>query len=299
VNQFFTGLVERATRRVPVLERRPRGLFEPAAAQGGVAIEGIAPAAPDEREGRIDPIEREDAPSALGRDRATGRDPAAHAPRLEDPAEPAPPDRGAAVSVFRASRPPSDEPRVASAAGAPHGERDPVAPLDAQRDERDPVTRRDPRSAPAPREQPQPSERRLLAMPPRVAAPPYLAGRADGVMRAPSRTRKDPAAVDAVFAAAPAPAPADVPAGPSAPLLSGAQIRGLSASIVQSSTRRAPRPSGGGEPPAPVHVTIGRIEVRASAPPAERPAVRRSPAGPRMSLDDYLTGQRRGSRGSR
>jgi len=294
VNQFLAGLVERATRRVPVLERRPRALFEPMAGQGGVAIEGIAPAAPDELEGRIDPIEREDAPSALGRDRATGRDPGAHAPRLEDPAEAAPPDRGAA---FRASRPPSNEPRVASAAGAPHGEREPVAPLD----ERDPVTRRDPRSAPAPREQAQPSERRLLAMPPRVAAPPYLAGRADGVIRGPSRARKDPAAVDALFAAAPAPPiPADLRAVPSVPLLgSGAHIPGLPASIVQSSARRAPRPNGDGEPPAPVHVTIGRIEVRASAPAAERPPVRRSPAGPRMSLDDYLTGQRRGSRGSR
>jgi hypothetical protein len=136
-------------------------------------------------------------------------------------------------------------------------------------------------------------------MPPRVAAPTYLARRADGVIGGPFRTRKDPAAVDELFAAAPAPPiTADLPPGTNVPLLgSGPRVPGLPASIVHSSSGRVPRLNGGDEPPpAPVHVTIGRIEVRASAPAAERQPVRRSPAGPRMSLDDYLNGRRRGSR---
>jgi hypothetical protein len=49
-------------------------------------------------------------------------------------------------------------------------------------------------------------------------------------------------------------------------------------------------------PPAPVHVTIGRIEVRATSPAADRPPARRPPAGPRMTLENYLNRPRGGSR---
>jgi hypothetical protein len=300
VNQFLAGLVERATLRTPVLERRPRALFEPVAAQGRVAIEGIASAAPDDLEGRIDPVARGNSSSVLRRERAVGGDPGARAPRLESSAEAVHPYRGApAAPAFSAARQPSNEPRLASAAVSPHGEHEPVAPLDAQRDEIDPVTRRDTMPATALRGQPRPSERRLPPTPPWVAAQPYLARRTDGGLRGPSRAGKGPTAVDELFEAASAsPTTADLPAGTNVPLLrSGPHIPGLPASIVHSSSGRVPRLNGGGEPsPAPVHVTIGRIEVRASAPAAERPPVRRSPAGPRMSLDDYLNGRRRGSR---
>ncbi|HEY0737935.1 MAG TPA: hypothetical protein VGD69_23660 [Herpetosiphonaceae bacterium] len=55
-------------------------------------------------------------------------------------------------------------------------------------------------------------------------------------------------------------------------------------------TSRAPEPSG--PQPAPqIHVSIGRIEVRAVTPqPAEQPKPRPAPT-PRMSLDDYLRSQ--------
>jgi hypothetical protein len=43
----------------------------------------------------------------------------------------------------------------------------------------------------------------------------------------------------------------------------------------------------GGENEAPVHVTIGRVELRAPAAPPV-PASRPAPPGPRLSLDDYL-----------
>jgi hypothetical protein len=55
-----------------------------------------------------------------------------------------------------------------------------------------------------------------------------------------------------------------------------------------------PRTQDAGLPEPPVvRVTIGRVEVRAAAPPpAPRPAAA-PPAGPRISLDDYLRGKTR------
>jgi hypothetical protein len=48
--------------------------------------------------------------------------------------------------------------------------------------------------------------------------------------------------------------------------------------------------------PAPtIHVTIGRIEVRATPAPASAPPSRPKPA-PTMSLDDYLRQRNGGSR---
>lgn len=56
----------------------------------------------------------------------------------------------------------------------------------------------------------------------------------------------------------------------------------------------AATPSPVGEPPA-VHITIGRVEVRATAAP-ERPAMKPRPVAPGLKLDDYLRERDRGSR---
>ncbi len=49
----------------------------------------------------------------------------------------------------------------------------------------------------------------------------------------------------------------------------------------------APPPHAAQTPPA-IHVTIGRVEVRAVTPPAARPAPQPKPVKPAMSLADYL-----------
>ena len=62
---------------------------------------------------------------------------------------------------------------------------------------------------------------------------------------------------------------------------------------AQSAAARAPAPrvastapAGEAPGPPPIHVTIGRLEIRATTPPAPpRPA---SPTPARMGLDDYL-----------
>jgi len=57
-----------------------------------------------------------------------------------------------------------------------------------------------------------------------------------------------------------------------------------------------PRPLPDPQPPAPptIHVTIGRIEVRATQPPA--PVRRSAPTASTMSLEDYLRSRTRKGR---
>jgi hypothetical protein len=79
-------------------------------------------------------------------------------------------------------------------------------------------------------------------------------------------------------------------------LRSGPRVPGPPALLVQSQRPADLSRSGGisAAAPPPVHVTIGRVEVRANASGAERPPARRA-AGPKLTLEDYLHG-RRGSR---
>jgi hypothetical protein len=58
---------------------------------------------------------------------------------------------------------------------------------------------------------------------------------------------------------------------------------------------RNPRAGVAAPAPAPVEITIDRIEVRAEAP-ASRTGARRPPPGPKLTLDDYLQGRRGGRR---
>jgi hypothetical protein len=64
----------------------------------------------------------------------------------------------------------------------------------------------------------------------------------------------------------------------------------------ETASTRPRRQQPAQQPPAPpaIRVTIGRVEVRAAAPPAA--ATPRPPRPPRLSLDDYLEA-RRGGRG--
>jgi hypothetical protein len=75
------------------------------------------------------------------------------------------------------------------------------------------------------------------------------------------------------------------PAAPATPLLASPPVR----AGARSAATAAARPESPALPP-PIEVVIGRIEIRADAPPAKTarsPATRR----PTMSLDDYLRGR--------
>jgi hypothetical protein len=284
---FLTGLVERATLRAAVLERRPRSLFEPVAGAlegpvyGPAAITGADPAAPSKLDERVGPTARDDAPRAPGREPATAGDPGANLPRIEQ--------SEAAEAPRRPAR--SDAPglpagwSVGDAGGegsaAPsHGEREPAARLDTA-------------LAPAVRgPRPLPSGRPPSAIPVRASAPPPLEHN-DEVGHGPPRAR------NAHAAASRAAAPAPVTPGTRAPLLGdGPPLAGpLTSSVRSHAGPGAPRSNGAAAPPpAPVQVTIGRIEVRAAVQAVERPPVRRPAVVPRMSLDAYLNRRRGGSR---
>jgi len=300
VNPFLTGLVERATLRAAVLERRPRSLFEPVAGSvdgpvyGPAAIDGADPAAPSELDECVGRAARDDSPSPPGREPATGGDPGADLPRIEQP-EAADAPRRPARSVapgLPAWRPVGDAGGEGFAA-PPHGDREPAAWLE-------PAPRGEPALAPALRG-PRSSRngRRQPPMPVRAAAQPQPLEHGDEVGQGPPRARHAHAAAAGSPTAAPAPATTAGPArGTRAPLLgAGPYLAGALTSIVRSHAGpHAPRSNAAAEPLAPVHVTIGRIEVRAAAQAVERPIPRRPAAPPRMSLDAYLNRRRGGSR---
>jgi hypothetical protein len=289
---FFSGLIERATQGATGLQRRPRSLFEPAVASDGTALEGVLQIMPPDLDARVDPVERGDASAAPRRELAPGGESIERAPGLDSSADAARPDRSApADSVSHAARPAGHQPPRASTALLAGAAIDPSR-FEIQRDELEPVTRLEPR---APQPVHRPGSGTPLPPPSRDSARPYRSP--DGVARNPRVSEAAAAGADrTAVALAPAGAVA-VPAGTKPQLVpAGPRIPVPPAVILQSAAGSATRPIGGVAPPAPVHVTIGRVEVRASAPAAERPPARRSAAGPRLTLDDYLNGRRRGAR---
>jgi len=320
MNQFLAGLIERATLSAPVLERRPRSLFEPLEpSMEPIALDGAELAEPadldldlDERMG---PSQRHEAASLPRPERATGDGPkppslrSVSAPAEEvppppggpaSPAEEVPPPTGSPASlVFSPARHVSGEPRLVLPAAARHVELErftephephettpaPARPLPSPARDRAPLpmparlsAQRSPirHDAGATHEPP----RARNAQPPRArnVQPP----RADSLLTGPAPTAVDPPLVQASVPL--------LPSGPRLPVPPALLARSQAAPrALQSNGLAAP-------PPAPVHVTIGRVEVRATSPAADRPPARRPPAGPRMTLEKYLNGQRGGSR---
>ena len=171
-------------------------------------------------------------------------------------------------------------------------------PRPAARFEPQPVDELDPVSAPQRRRSTIHAAERPPAAPPPVQAGPSAESRAT------TRTHADPvllvpsAEADAEQPPSTAPPPArrggepaprtNGPRTPPPSPLVAAQVAGRRASQPRRETRRD-------EPPE-VHVTIGRIEVRAVAPPAPAPTRRPLPQPVPLSLDEYLEQRRSGRR---
>jgi hypothetical protein len=334
VNAFFAGLVGRATQGGPVLERRPRSRFEPGAHRGPAA--GAAPADRDELDVYTDGGTGGDPPGARRREPATGHPPVRVPPLDGAPAQAllalrspgAPAMQSGPARLVQADS-------VLARPAEPDGENDreidaepgPVARLEPALTARStasaaiplrPVDRLAHGDAPGPGSPASgPPRRPIRAV---VAPPATWPSPAEAAAVTPISRGARPAA-PAASGSAPAapsgftpPAPRDAVAQPVrsavpgvqalralpallAPRAVGSPARETPAPIVRSTVDRGPRSNGpAAPPPAPVHVTIGRIEVRATTPAADRPPVRRPAPQPRLSLEDYLSGRRGGAR---
>jgi len=294
VNPFFAGLVERATLRAPVLERRPRSLFEPVAGavNGLVATDRAEQAERGDPDGFGDrprpPAEQDDSSVGSGGEPATSGAPGARLTRLERSTAETPHHLDNPVaSASSPARHAGDEQRLVLATTSQHGKHEQFTRLETTLATALPLQ----------------FSARENGHPPRLAlmsTQPYPPKHATDVAHGPPHARSvQPASADSLTTG---PAPTTIggpPARTSVPLLqAGPHIPGPPALLVRSQGGPgALQPNGiVATPPAPVHVTIGRIEVRANPPAADRTPVRRPPAGPRMSLDDYLNGRRGGSR---
>jgi hypothetical protein len=291
MNQFLVGLVERATLRVPVLERRTRSLFEPVApTMDPIAVGGAEQAEPEELDEHLGPSQLYEATSPPRPEPGTGGGLETHSTQIASPAAAAavlPPPGSPASPTSSPTRPVDGEQRLVLPTAARHGELERVTELE--------TTLATARPLPPPAR-----ERRQLPMPARMSTQRSPTRHATDVVHAPPRAHNvQPPSADSLL---PGPAPTAIgepPVKASVPLLqSGPRIPGPPALLVRSQAGPpALQPNGiEAPPPAPVHVTIGRIEVRATSPAADRPPVRRPPAGPRMTLEGYLNGRRGGSR---
>jgi len=278
MNAFLAGLVDRAQGRAPVLERRPRALFEPQRPEPAARIEEIAQdtsadeprvaaAASHAAHPSLErPIDRPLLPAVAPLARPVGREPA---PARHESM----PARPALLAV---------EPLPASRRGSASTDDD--APRSPRRSSTPEA--RDTSREPAPRR----AETANAALP----TAPVRPRSAEATAREPRPREASTPASPAVttvqhvhhhHAASPAAARATTPVVCPAVLL---------AKAAQSPPPRR-EPAAAPASPPPVQITIGRVEVRAVHAPAER-ARSAAPAAPRLSLDDYL---RRRSGGSR
>lgn len=290
MNAFLAGLVDRAQGRVTVLERRPRALFEPAVPHVDVAAAQVD--ATDARE-----------PA----DRSTTPPPNRDADRVARPSHPArqpPPDtthrRDAAARIEpQAAAPRADGDRQRASPtmpAAPPTLRHPAATTRAGNDATAPLRERTRSTATALRESP-------ATTPARPATPPP--SRPLGPAAAPTREPMPTLGRAAVAEHVPRPAAASavprvttvasaVLTRPATPAYAHPAVQLARARAAAPAQREAPAAVA----PTPVHISIGRVEVRAVAAPAAQrtrgahPAT--SPGEPRLSLDDYLR-QRHGA----
>jgi hypothetical protein len=283
---FLTRLVERATLRAPVLERRPRSLFEPAATGSTVpASEVVAPEATSAMSGGREGPARAESGAGWWRAPAEGESlaPASGDDRRAGAREPVPsPPAVHRGGEAEGRRPAGQRQPPAAHAGAGHGVLELPAPPESARVAAWPThDGRRPRSlADAAR----PTSSAPVSSRERRADRDVSGHEGDGPTGASGRRTAHVAVSTSTGGAG------------AAPLRPGRRLPGPPALLVraQAGGRRSGADDGPAGAPGPVQITIGRIEVRATAP--ERPPVRRPAPGPKLTLDDYLNGRRGGAR---
>lgn len=273
MNGFLAALVARAEGRLPVLERRAHSLFEPVA---GVATSRVASG---------ESVRHDDGAVSVAaagpREAASVRSVSAERNALPVVAAPSarlvPAPRAMSEHTvlrdeahFEHGNLQAPDPRQIAGRPAPTGVA--VAPRTVLRE----AANRPPDASAAARiAQPPPRPGDALA----PARPRAEAARGEGVARVPA-----PRVPSAVLP----PTPGALQRRGSAP--SRPTVLLAKARIDSAARREAPSAAA----PAPVQISIGRVEIRAVATIAERPRAV-GPAAPRLSLDDYLRGRNNGA----
>ena len=285
---FLAALLGRDVGRLPVLERRPRSLFEPLAGRPAVAPRGAdEDDASEPREASLSaPAGRSAAPTAARQEFMTARWAGeAPAPARRDEAVAAQAHRGP-VPPHAALLPPRPVPMIARR-DASETQRSDRAVMVSSVQHQATARRIDalvssPESTPPSGSSSHSSSSRSPASRSHTGPDDHRVG--DAPLSPPKPTavgsrERVPAAAAATRAAATL-APMQSPRPRPAVLLARSQNAAVS-------KRDAPGISGS---PAAVQISIGRVEIRAVQAPADTPR-RGGPAAPRLSLDAYLRGR--------
>jgi hypothetical protein len=248
---FLSGLLDRAQGRAPVVERRRPALFEPPRpASGDSLVEASLEAAPAYSE-----------PHAT----AYARDLTAPPPA---PRPPVP--TGTTLSAPPVQPAPLVEPVPARQPAIPAH---PAPPAHQPRPQESLITRTIHETTVA-REPAQPAVQVRIAQPPPAPVPPVAPVRATATAPVPGQPSPRPDS--------PAPAPAIQPRPPAPRVATQNPARPPAPSQIARASIQRP-----GSPEPTIHVTIGRIEVRAM-PPAVPASRSPRPNGPKLTLDSYL-----------
>lgn len=275
-SRFLGHLLDRAEGRLPRLERRQRSLFEPPVAWSAASVPDLhseveaapfSPPQPERREATINPSLRQ-SPLVTPPPGPTARETL----RTTTVVTPAP---SVVAAAALAATPAPAEGRSSQKTVDPFAykaaPRSVTAPAPPTLLPASPL--RTPTAATV-----QPSER----IADRTPAP-----KAPEMSRPLVRERNRPAE-----AAPPTPRQAtQVPVQTPPAALRVPQRRDNTPAILMARAQSTPRtalPAAAPAAPAPVHISIGRVEVRAQAPTAERPSRQARGNGPQLKLEDYL-----------
>jgi hypothetical protein len=279
MSHYLSSLIERAEGRAAVLERRPRALFEPASLRA--------------QRTTVPEPETEDAPVETEQPRAPTPKPVQE-PDIVSPRDPG--VRANAVSPAAMRTVGVEMPKAAVAvAPAPRVPGEPPAPVL----KRDPALQSPPPEARGARLPPQPDAPLIRIAAPAAGLRPTAQRIAAEPLREPmaiqppkTAPRSQPPETEGRARPAPRQARPQLP-DPRRPVLVREHRPALPLAKAQLAAQTPPPAAASA--PAPVHISIGRVEVRASSAAAESGSRTSRPSEPRLKLEDYLR-QRRGGR---